>query len=506
MRQDVLQAAALLLAVGIPLGCSRDTTAPDRLARSASRDRSFARVALGPGVTQTLYPPLAPGFPSDVLGINDAGVLAGSSSNLPSTPHGIRWIGGVPTDPEPALQAFAWAADINNVSDIIVNDLVRSPLAMIYHGNTPTFIQPLAGDSHTGADALNNLGVVLGRSCLLTDCRVILYNGTTTLFDPVPGHLIDARDINDAGVVAINDQTSGIAATVSGGVVTPLGSINGVQGKVLGISNTGLATGFFSTGGMELVVRWIGSVGVSLGVPAGETSCTGVDINDRGHIAVLCGGSSGASGYVWDGFQFLALGPLSTVFSFYAYDHAKTLVINNSFQLGGATDLREASLWTYQDPDVDQDGVANGTDNCPNTSNPSQADFDQDGLGDACDSNPGADLALKITARPAPVFNQNFTVNVRNSDAGPGASTGATLFIPGSPAFRFVSASNATCGPTTGGLSCTLGAVAVGGQLNFTLTFKAVQHGTFAYLLTLTGQQTDTNTGNNSQSGSITVP
>jgi hypothetical protein len=38
-------------------------------------------------------------------------------------------------------------------------------------------------------------------------------------------------------------------------------------------------------------------------------------------------------------------------------------------------------------PDSDADGVADPSDNCPNTSNPNQANFDGDGLGDACDGD-----------------------------------------------------------------------------------------------------------------------
>ena len=38
--------------------------------------------------------------------------------------------------------------------------------------------------------------------------------------------------------------------------------------------------------------------------------------------------------------------------------------------------------------DVDEDGVKNDVDNCPETYNPNQQDLDQDNIGDVCDSNP----------------------------------------------------------------------------------------------------------------------
>jgi hypothetical protein len=45
-------------------------------------------------------------------------------------------------------------------------------------------------------------------------------------------------------------------------------------------------------------------------------------------------------------------------------------------------------------PDMDDDGIANESDNCPAISNADQADADSDGVGDACDVCPGFDDGL----------------------------------------------------------------------------------------------------------------
>ena len=54
--------------------------------------------------------------------------------------------------------------------------------------------------------------------------------------------------------------------------------------------------------------------------------------------------------------------------------------------ISGLTSLQ--FLVIAAEADVDEDGVANGSDNCPLTMNPSQTDADGDGLGDACDNCP----------------------------------------------------------------------------------------------------------------------
>jgi hypothetical protein len=41
--------------------------------------------------------------------------------------------------------------------------------------------------------------------------------------------------------------------------------------------------------------------------------------------------------------------------------------------------------------DIDNDGIGDGADNCPNVSNTNQSDIDNDGLGDACDLSTSPD-------------------------------------------------------------------------------------------------------------------
>ncbi len=77
------------------------------------------------------------------------------------------------------------------------------------------------------------------------------------------------------------------------------------------------------------------------------------------------------------------------------YSGCPTQVFSNQ-QIARMRCWSQSILGSYQDYDVDGDGVNNGVDNCPNASNASQTDGDTDGVGDVCDnciSTPNADQA-----------------------------------------------------------------------------------------------------------------
>ncbi len=55
------------------------------------------------------------------------------------------------------------------------------------------------------------------------------------------------------------------------------------------------------------------------------------------------------------------------------------------------------------EPDSDNDGILDSSDNCPNAYNPDQVDTDGDGVGDACDKCPGTPPGNQVGPAGCPI-------------------------------------------------------------------------------------------------------
>jgi hypothetical protein len=74
---------------------------------------------------------------------------------------------------------------------------------------------------------------------------------------------------------------------------------------------------------------------------------------------------------------------------------ALTSLATDSVELSGTLPSADGYFYSFHDGhlvgavvDTDGDGVADSSDNCPNTANADQLDSDGDGIGDACDNCP----------------------------------------------------------------------------------------------------------------------
>lgn len=79
------------------------------------------------------------------------------------------------------------------------------------------------------------------------------------------------------------------------------------------------------------------------------------------------------------------------------------------------------------DDDCDNDGVLNGVDNCPSTSNPNQADFDNDGLGDSCDPDDDNDDILDGDENAGCKFNPDPNCGESSNACTISARSGCTM-------------------------------------------------------------------------------
>ena len=115
------------------------------------------------------------------------------------------------------------------------------------------------------------------------------------------------------------------------------------------------------------------------------------------------------------------------------------------------------------------------------------------------DNDGSSDLALTLTHSPdAPFAGVDFATNWRITNAGASSATGATVVSTPLVGLEFVAATGASCSVDGSAIvTCTIGAIAVGAQVDFTLTLRGAIVGVHANTFTVNGQQADPLTTDN---------
>jgi uncharacterized repeat protein (TIGR01451 family)/CSLREA domain-containing protein len=115
----------------------------------------------------------------------------------------------------------------------------------------------------------------------------------------------------------------------------------------------------------------------------------------------------------------------------------------------------------------------------------------------------GADLSLTKSASPNPAtVGQTLAYTVRATNNGPGAASGVTVTdtLPSSVTFKSASASQGSCGNSSGKVTCNLGGLAAGASATVTITVTPKSVGSVTNSATASSSTPDANSANNTAS------
>jgi hypothetical protein len=123
------------------------------------------------------------------------------------------------------------------------------------------------------------------------------------------------------------------------------------------------------------------------------------------------------------------------------------------------------------------------------------------------DDDPGTDLALALLSAPsAAVVGQQVEARFRLTNQGPGASSGSTFTIAPLAGLAYLSNGPAVaCAPSAGLVTCTVGALAAGAQLDFTVRFTAQTAGAHANTARIAGLEYDHVASNDALVWNLTI-
>ncbi len=270
--------------------------------------------------------------------VNDFGALAGTAADLHTdTRFAFYWTHGVMTNLAPN-SVYAGAADLNDHGQIVGwhADSSGNPTAAFIYLPTPDFglsaglsslPSPSPSSPYAWAQELNNAGKVVG-------CYFVRKSVDHSEWD-IHAFVWEDGATTDLGKLALPGEQSGVN-TIGATMYPRINEIGDVYGTF---------KSYRYGPSFAFVVRNSAPVQLDglLGNNSPWTLRNAADMNDAGQIV----------GQGWH-----------ETLGWRAY------------------------LATPNDPDRDNDGILNESDNCPDTSNANQANADTDTFGDACDNCP----------------------------------------------------------------------------------------------------------------------
>lgn len=236
---------------------------------------------------------------TDVRGITDSGRICGYASLDGITNFSFTYEAGVFT-PLPALAFGTSALGMNDAGVVVGSTEEPSTRAFIYDGVSYTFFAR-AGWDHTHARAINNAGIVTGytQRDATGETGGFVYNPATGAYTdiPVPPSLFTiAQGINTAGQVVGSAGPQSFLFQPSGAI--SFFQLGGQPTRARAINDSGLIAGWYvdAAGVMQ------GFVATSAGYQAlavpGAASTAGESLNEAGQVSGVWIDAAG----VWKGF------------------------------------------------------------------------------------------------------------------------------------------------------------------------------------------------------------
>ncbi|MEQ9624207.1 MAG: PEP-CTERM sorting domain-containing protein [Coleofasciculus chthonoplastes F1-TOW-03] len=209
--------------------------------------------------------------------------------------------------------------------------------------------------------SINNVGQIVGRSGLLfdEDRRAFLWdNGVMTDLGSLEGLRSEALDINDSGQIVGHSEinTPGFfpyaiypshAFLWENGVMTDLGTLGGLISSAISINNSGQVVGWAENEhGEQRAFLWENGEMMDIGTLGGSTSLAR-DINNSGQIVGNAQPTTGGNGhaFLWENGVMTDLGTLGGSFSIPNAINDSGQVVGYVNLSGGGSFNHRAFLW-----------------------------------------------------------------------------------------------------------------------------------------------------------------